>query len=243
MATESNRQLLNTKNCRALFRVRKSTGEIFLERPVSARDVYCSAMAKTTLQPVARPRKTRQSARTSSIRTVFRGKVFTVTSDEVVEPSGVNVRRDTIHHSGSVVVLAVDESLAEPRVLLVRQYRYAAKQYLWELPAGRIDPGEDALEAAKRELIEETGYSAAAWQKALWFYSSPGFLDETMKVFVARSLKRGKARPEEDEFITKRLFPLRSAVQLVMRGNIHDGKTIAAVLWLAMTQKSQKKRK
>ncbi len=95
-----------------------------------------------------------------SSKVVYKGKVFQVTSDRVKEPNGVTATRDVIRHSGSVVILPVDETGDEPRVLLERQYRYAAQQYLWELPAGRIDPGESALAGAKRELIEETGYRA-----------------------------------------------------------------------------------
>src|ERR1039458_1982220 len=103
-------------------------------------------------------------ARVISSRTVYRGPVFWVTTDDVQEPGGVRARRDVIHHTGSVVVLAVDESRSTPRVLLERQYRHAANGYLWELPAGRIDPGENALHAAKRELLEETGYTATDWR-------------------------------------------------------------------------------
>jgi len=175
----------------------------------------------------------KKSARVLSSRTAFRGKVFRVTAEEIVEPSGVKVRRDTVRHSGSVVIMAVEDSREKPRLLLARQFRYPAGDYLWELPAGRIDEGEDALTAAKRELLEETGYTARKWTRALFFYSSPGFLDETMSVYLAEGLTRGKARPEEDEFITKRLFPLSSVVSLVMKGKILDGKTIAGALWLS----------
>jgi ADP-ribose pyrophosphatase len=143
------------------------------------------------------------------------------------------VRRDVVRHTGSVVVMAVDDTGAEPRLVLARQYRHAAQDFLWELPAGRIDPGESALAGAKRELMEETGYTAEHWERALFFYPSPGFLDETMAVFLATGLKRGKAKPEEDEVIQKRMFPLSQLVRMIVKGTMRDGKTIAGALWLA----------
>ena len=178
-------------------------------------------------------KKSSNSARVISSRTVFKGRVFSVVSDQVQEPDNVNVRRDIIRHPGSIVVLAVDDTDAkQPRVLLERQYRYAANARLWELPAGRIDSGESELAAAKRELLEETGFTAAKWQRALYFYVSPGFLDETMSVYLARGLRRGKAQPEDDERITVRFFPLKQAVQMALSGKIADAKTIASILWL-----------
>lgn len=170
-----------------------------------------------------------------SSRIVYRGPVFTVTTDHVDEPGGIRVRRDVIHHSGSVVVLALDQSGPVPRVLLERQYRHAAQSYLWELPAGRIDPGEKELQAARRELIEETGYRAAKWRRILKFYASPGFVAETMAVFLATGLREGEAEPEADEIIHKELVPLPKVVKMIVRGTIRDGKTISAVLWLDHT--------
>lgn len=163
---------------------------------------------------------------------VYRGPVFHVTSDSIVEPGQIKVRRDVVRHSGSVVILAVDDSGREPRVLLARQYRHPANDYLWELPAGRVDPGEDPVAGARRELEEETGYTAAKWKRVLFFWASPGFLDETMSVYLATGLRRGKARPEEDENITIRMVPLSRLVSWVMGGRIRDGKTIAGALWL-----------
>lgn len=169
--------------------------------------------------------------RVISSRTVYRGPVFSVVSDRVIEPGNLKVRRDVVRHSGSVVVLAVDDSRGKPWVLLERQYRYAAGARLWELPAGRVDPGETNLAGAKRELLEETGFTAKRWRRALFFYVSPGFLDESMEVFLARGLKKGRARPEADERITVRFFPLAQATQMCRSGKIKDAKTIAALLW------------
>ncbi|HEX4603642.1 MAG TPA: NUDIX hydrolase [Candidatus Angelobacter sp.] len=174
----------------------------------------------------------RRAVRVISSRTSFRGPVFTVMTDEVEEPDNVRARRDVVRHSGSIVILPLDESDRTPRVLLERQYRYAAGRRMWELPAGRVDPGENNLAAAKRELLEETGYTASRWQKALFFYVSPGFLDESMTVFLARGLKKGQAQPEEDERITVRFFPLPQVVRMAMAGKIVDAKTIASLLWI-----------
>lgn len=175
----------------------------------------------------------KNKARVLSSIEAYRGPAFWVTTDQVLEPTGVRGRRDIVRHTGSVVILAVDESHAEPRVLLVRQYRHAAQQYLWELCAGRIDKGENELAAAKRELLEETGYTATRWKKILNFYASPGFVAETMSIYLARGLRAGTAQPEEDEVIEIKFFPLTAALRMVMNGRIHDGKTISGVLWLS----------
>lgn len=141
-------------------------------------------------------------------------------------------RRDIIHHSGSVVVLAVDQTRSGPRVLLERQYRHAAQDYLWELPAGRIDQGEKPLHAAQRELHEETGYSAKHWRCILKFYASPGFVDETMAVYLATGLRSGTPQPEADEVIQIRLVPLATTLRMALTGEIRDAKTISSILWL-----------
>lgn len=183
-------------------------------------------------RPSKSTKKPRPKARILSSRTVYRGPVFWVTTDEVQEPGGIRARRDVVHHTGSVVILAVDESTSTPRVLLERQYRHAANDSLWELPAGRIERGEKALPAAQRELLEETGYTAAHWQLIFNFFVSPGFVTETMSVFLATGLRAGKAQPEADEVIVQRLVPLSRAVRMVLTGKICDAKTISSVLWL-----------
>ena len=173
---------------------------------------------------------------------MYRGPAFWVTMDYVLEPSGVRGRRDIVRHTGSVVILALEESGREPQVLLVRQYRHAAERALWELCAGRIDPGEKELAAAKRELLEETGYRARKWKRILRFWASPGFVAETMSIYLARGLQAGAAQPEEDEVIESRFFPLSKAVGMVMSGRIQDGKTIAGVLWLSEATREGRKR-
>jgi ADP-ribose pyrophosphatase len=178
------------------------------------------------------PVRKKNSVRVISSKTVFRGRVFSVVTDQVAEPNGVIAQRDVIRHPGSIVVLALDESGSGPRILLERQYRYAANAYLWELPAGRIDEGETKLAAAKRELLEETGFTARKWTHALHFYASPGFLDETMDVYLAEKLTAGQAQPEDDERIITRLVPLEQVVRMVMSGKIIDAKTMTSVLWL-----------
>ena len=185
----------------------------------------------------------KKSVRILSSRVVFRGPLFQITSDQVKEPSGVTARRDILRHPGSVVIIAVQvgpsskkrsakSAKAEPHVLLEWQYRYAANQFLWEVPAGRIDEGEEELPAAKRELLEETGYTAKKWKRVLFYYPSPGFMDETMAVYLATGLTAGQAKPEEDESIAHRFFPVSKVTTMILRGTIRDGKTIGAVLWL-----------
>jgi ADP-ribose pyrophosphatase len=188
-------------------------------------------MAKS-IRSKQRSRRNFKAARVVSRRTAYRGPVFWVTSEQVIEPSGIRVRREIVRHTGSVVVLATTNGTGEVHVLLERQYRHAAKDSLWELPAGRIDGGEKPLAAAKRELLEETGYTAKRWKRILCFYASPGFVAETMTVFWAEGLKAGAAQPEQDEVIEHRLIPLSKAVRMVLRGTIRDAKTIVGLLWL-----------
>jgi ADP-ribose pyrophosphatase len=198
-----------------------------------------SARSRTTARSGNRKVKrqiTRKTARILSRKLVYKGPVFWITSDRVEEPSGVRVLREVVRHTGSVVVLATQDGPRELHVLLERQYRHAADNYLWELPAGRIDKGEKILAAAKRELLEETGYTARSWTRILHFYASPGFVAETMTVFWARGLKAGPAQPEEDEVIEQHLIPLSKAVNMVLRGTIQDAKTISSLLWLALRQ-------
>jgi ADP-ribose pyrophosphatase len=167
-------------------------------------------------------------AKTLSSKIVFKGKVFSVRRDEVTEPSGVRATRDMIAHSGSVVVMPV---LDNGKIVLIRQYRYAARQYLWELVAGRIDPGENVKQAAVRELIEETGLRAKTMRQFLEFWPSPGFLEEKMFVLMAEGVTQGEAEPEEDERIEAKAFSRAELKTMLQKGVLRDAKTISSLLY------------
>lgn len=178
-----------------------------------------------------------------SSEVVFQGPLFRVLHDKLIEPGGKKSERDVIRHNGSVVILAIDKSKSkkDPWIVMERQYRHAAKQYLWELPAGKLDAGEEPLVGAQRELEEETGYRAKKWKPLVEYYGSPGFLGESMKVFQAEGLMAGDAHPEDDEEIEFRLVKLSEIVKMIEKGAIKDGKTLCSVLLYA--RKLEKKRK
>jgi ADP-ribose pyrophosphatase len=170
-----------------------------------------------------------------SSEVVYQGPLFRVLHDKLIEPNGKENERDVIRHNGSVVILAVDNSKSkkDPWIVVERQYRHAANQYLWELPAGKLDAGEEALAGAQRELAEETGYKAKKWKPMVEYYASPGFLGESMKVFLAEGLVAGDAHPEEDENIEFRLVKLSEVIKMIDKGAILDGKTLTSVLLYA----------
>ena len=186
---------------------------------------------------------TQKSERLISSKVVFEGPLFRVLHDKLIEPSGKPSERDVIRHNGSVVILAVDKSKSkkDPYIVMEHQYRHAAKQYLWELPAGKLEPGEDPLAGAKRELAEETGYKAKKWRPLVEYYASPGFLGESMKVFLAEGLVPGNPHPEDDEQIEIRLVKLSEVLKMIEKGAILDGKTLTSVLFYA--RRGAKKRK
>jgi ADP-ribose pyrophosphatase len=157
----------------------------------------------------------------------YKNSLFSVTEDHVVDPDGFEIRRAIVQHAGSAVMMAVDD---RKRILLVRQYRLPARGYLWELPAGRLDPGETPLQAARRELIEETGYRAKHWKKLITFYPSPGYVAERMTILLATGLTAGAARPMEDERIETRWFTQKEIEQGIRSGKIVDGKTMLGYL-------------
>jgi ADP-ribose pyrophosphatase len=173
-----------------------------------------------------------ETAQLLSSVVVFQGPLFRILHDKLIEPGGKHSERDVIRHNGSVVILAIDSSKGkkDPWIVIERQYRHAVNQFLWELPAGKLDAGEDPLAGAKRELEEETGYRAKKWRPLVEYYASPGFLGESMKVFLAEGLLAGNAHPEEDEQIEFRLVKLSDVLKMIDKGLIKDGKTLTSVL-------------
>lgn len=161
--------------------------------------------------------------------TVYSGRVLTLKLDEIVEPGGVRARRELVVHPGSVVVLPL---LADGRVVLVRQFRYAARQSLWELVAGSLEPRESVLAAGRRELLEETGYRARTMRRLLSFYPSPGFLTERMHLVQARGLTPGPPQLEVDERIEVGRFTRTEIRRMVSSCTIQDAKTLVAMLML-----------
>jgi len=165
-----------------------------------------------------------------SSKEVLKNKLFRVVDEVATDPSGFEIHRMIVRHPGSAVMMAVDE---KDRVLLVRQFRLPAQRELWELPAGRLDPGESPLQAAKRELQEETGVKAKKWVRLISFWPSPGYVDEKMNLFMAFELSEGEPHTMEDERIEVRWFSKRELAGLIRDGKIHDGKTlIGYFLWL-----------
>jgi len=177
-------------------------------------------------------RKRRKSKRARVLRSkvLFQGRVFTLKRDRVAEPSGIVTTREIIGHPGSVVVLPV---LSDGRIVLIRQYRHAAGQYLWELVAGHKESNESAATGVHRELLEETGYTARRIRKLLEIFPSPGLLGERMDIFLAEGLTKGEAQPEEDEKITQKIVTLGEAEKWIRSGKIIDSKSIAGILFYA----------
>jgi len=168
------------------------------------------------------------TAKILSSEMIYQGRVFGLRRDEVLEPSGLRATREVVTHPGSVVVLPV---LPDGRIVMVRQYRHATRQYLWELVAGRKEPGETPKQGAARELLEETGYRAKRYKVFLDVFPTPGFLEENMYLLLAEGLTAGEAQPEEDEKIEVRAFKLKELKQMIKSGRMRDAKSIAGILY------------
>ncbi|MGH9433438.1 MAG: NUDIX hydrolase [Terriglobia bacterium] len=159
---------------------------------------------------------------------IYKGKIIELRVDRIVEPGGIEADRELVVHPGSVVVLPV---FADGRVLLVRQFRYAARQALWELVAGGLEPREKPLKAAARELEEETGYRARRFKLLFNFFPSPGILTERMHMVMAQGLTPGEANPEEDEQLEVRIFKPGELRKMLQEKKIEDAKTLVGLMW------------
>ncbi|PYI55026.1 NUDIX hydrolase [Paenibacillus flagellatus] len=156
---------------------------------------------------------------------IFQGKVISLQVDTVRLPNGETATREVVKHPGAVGVLAIRDD----RMIVVEQYRKALGRSQVEIPAGKLEPGEDTAEAAKRELEEETGYRCEGVKLVCSFYTSPGFADEILHLYVAEGLTEGSANPDEDEFLDCEAITLETAKRYIAEGRIRDAKTIAAV--------------
>jgi ADP-ribose pyrophosphatase len=171
----------------------------------------------------------------------YDGPLFQVYTDKITE-NGKTFFRDVVRHNGSAVILAIDDpAKKDPLVVVERQYRHAATQYLLEVPAGKLEAAEDMLEGAKRELLEETGFTAKRWSKMVRYFASPGFLGEWMQVFLAEGLMPGAAKPEDDETIEVQMVALSELLRMSERGEIHDGKTLISLLLYDRLRRVNKK--
>ena len=155
------------------------------------------------------------------------GRVIRVTTDEVVLPNGHRTVLEVVHHPGGAAAVAVDEA---GRVCLLRQYRYVAGGWLWELPAGKLEPGEPALATAQRELIEEAGVSAERWESLGTCLSSPGVFTERLHLFLASGIRPARAAQEHAEVIEVHWVPFREACRWAIDGTIADCKTALGLL-------------
>lgn len=162
-------------------------------------------------------------------RTVYSGRVLRLEVDRLIEPSGKEVQREVVRHAGSVVLLAMSPT---GKVLLVRQYRYPVDEFLLEVPAGHIDPGESPEQAARRELVEETGYYPHRLEKLLELYPAPGFTDERMHLFRATELELREAAPDDDEDLELSELTIEEVVALLDGDGLGDAKTRVALSFL-----------
>ena len=173
-------------------------------------------------------------------RRVYTGRVVSLDVDTVRFPNGVTGELEMIRHSGASAVVPLLEMPGEPeKVLLIRQYRYAAAGFLFEIPAGRLEDGETPENCAHRELKEETGYTAGRMVALTAIYTTPGFTDEIIHLFLATDLSPGKSALEADEILELKAVPMSEALEMIQAGEIRDGKTISALLFVAQFRRNQ----
>jgi 8-oxo-dGTP pyrophosphatase MutT (NUDIX family) len=158
--------------------------------------------------------------------THFRGRVITVTVDDVTLPNGHRAALEIVHHPGGAAIAAIDD---ERRVCLLRQFRHAVESWVWELPAGKLEPNEPPLHTAQRELVEEAGTEAEHWDSLGTCIPSPGVLREVVHLFMATGLRPATSAPESAEVFEVHWVPLNEAHQWVIEGTINDAKTALGI--------------
>ena len=166
---------------------------------------------------------------------IYTGKILNLDLDSVRFPDGSTGQLEMIRHPGASAVLPFldDPRSPDPRVILIKQFRHAADEFIWEIPAGRLDPGEAPEACARRELEEETGYQAAALDRLTTMYTTPGFTDERIHLFLATGLTLGAHRREHDEFMEIHEVRWKDALAWIRAGEIKDGKTLVALTFAA----------
>ena len=167
----------------------------------------------------------------------FRGRIITVTTDEVVLPNGYRAELEVVHHPGGAAVVAID---AQERVCLLRQYRYVADGWIWELPAGKLEPNEPPLITAQRELVEEAGVSAQHWESLESYFSSPGIFTEVLHLYLATGIEPAVAALENAEVIEVHWMPFAEAYEWAVSGKIRDGKTAIGLMRAQHVRATQK---
>ncbi len=168
------------------------------------------------------------TAKVNQRSTVHQGKIFSLISENVTLDNGVTTNLEFVEHPGATAIVPF---LNESRVLLLKQYRHALKNYIWEIPAGTLDPGESPMSCARRELIEETGYSADQWQKLGEITPVPGYSNERIHLYLAFGLKPDRQQLDKDEIIKVHEIEFKAAVEMIERGEIQDAKSITGLFW------------
>lgn len=173
------------------------------------------------------------SLKVHNITNIYNGKIFNVALEKVTLPNGVIKDREVIRHPGAAAMVPL---LDDGNVVLVKQYRHAVNNYLWEIPAGTLEPDEEPMACAERELVEETGYEATNFDKLTEILPAPGYTDEHIHIFLATGLTLAEQRLEDDEVLTVQPTPFDKAIEMIKTGEIQDAKTIVGLLLTSMRQ-------
>lgn len=174
------------------------------------------------------------SVKVHEITSLYNGKIFNVALEKVTLPNGVTKDREVVRHPGAAAMVPL---LDDGNVVLVKQYRHAVNNYLWEIPAGTLEPDEEPMACAERELVEETGYEATNFDKLTEILPAPGYTDEHIHIFLATGLTLAEQRLEDDEVLTVQPTPFDKAIEMIKTGEIQDAKTIVGLLLTSMKKR------